>query len=185
MTKLNFENIKLIISEVDGVITDGTSLIGEANITIGKYFCLKDFEAINKIKKQYNFVFLSSDASIRKNIPFFFAEKDKETVYMSIVDKYRVTSDNVLYVGSNYSDLGCIRRSGFSACPEDAVIQVKNTTNTVLPVYGGAGVLFDELEVALTRVASDQSTNLMEHLQRTSYQIVVFCRAKSTINENS
>ena len=144
---MDFSNIKLIISEVDGIVTDGVALMGEANIPIGKYFCLSDFQAINNIKKKYGFAFLSIDAGIslstcrRRNIPFFLAEKDKEHVYMNIVDRYRVTSENVLYVGCSYSDLVCIQRSGFSACPEDAVIQVKNTVNTVLPVYGGSGVL--------------------------------------------
>ena len=150
---MDFSNIKLIISGVDGIVTDGVALMGEANIPIGKYFCLADFEAINRLKKMYGFAFLSSDAGIslstcrRRNIPFFFAEKDKEHVYMNIVDRYRVTSDNVLYVGCSYSDLGCIQRSGFSACPEDAVIQVKNAVNTVLPSYGGGGVLSNLYEL--------------------------------------
>ena len=61
---MDFSNIKLIISGVDGIITDGVALMGEANISIGKYFCLADFEAINKLKKMYGFAFLSSDAAV-------------------------------------------------------------------------------------------------------------------------
>jgi len=61
------ENIKLVISEIDGIITEGLVGFGEMNIPMFKQFFIKDFEAINEIKKHWGFVFISSDPS-NKNI---------------------------------------------------------------------------------------------------------------------
>jgi 3-deoxy-D-manno-octulosonate 8-phosphate phosphatase (KDO 8-P phosphatase) len=137
----------MVISEVDGVITEHLSGMGEMGITMFKQFYMKDFEAINMIKRNWLFTFLSLDASIsmsfckKKNIPFFLAERSKEEVYGHILLRYGLTADNVLYVGSTYSDIDCLRMSGISMCPEDAVTPVKNTVDRVLPVYGGTGVI--------------------------------------------
>ncbi len=144
---MDFSNIKLIVSEMDGVITEHLTAFGELNVVMFKQFYMKDFEAINLIKKDWGFTFLSSDANInlslckKRNIPFFFAEKNKKEVYNQILQRYSLTPDNILYIGSSYSDISCIQMSGFSMCPEDAVPQVKAIIGHVIPVYSGTGIL--------------------------------------------
>ena len=56
---MDFKEIKVIVSEIDGIITEDLAGIGEFNITMFKQFYLKDFEAINLIKKYWNVVFVS------------------------------------------------------------------------------------------------------------------------------
>lgn len=144
---MDLSNIKMVVSEVDGIVTEHLSGMGEMGITMFKQFYMKDFEAINLIKQNWMFAFLSIDASIsmtlckKRNIPFFLAERSKKEVYGNILLRYSLTADNILYVGSTYSDIDCLRMSGISMCPEDAVVLVKNTVDRVLPVYGGTGVL--------------------------------------------
>lgn len=144
---MDFSSIKLIVSEVDGIITEHLVAFGELNTIMFKQFYMKDFEAINLIKKDWGFAFLSSDANInsslskKRNIPFFFAEKNKKEVYNQILQRYSLAPDNILYIGSSYSDISCIQMSGFSMCPEDSVLQVKSIVNYVIPVYSGTGIL--------------------------------------------
>ena len=125
-------------------------------IVMFKQYCSTDFEVINIIKKDRTFVFLSTDAAINlslcktKNIPFFHAIKSKGDVYGNILRRYSFTPDNVLYIGSTYSDIECIRLSAFSMCPEDAPSDVKNVVDLVMPLMSGTGVLsyvHDFLEV--------------------------------------
>jgi 3-deoxy-D-manno-octulosonate 8-phosphate phosphatase (KDO 8-P phosphatase) len=144
---MDLSNTKLIISEIDGIITDGFSGIGEMDITMFKHFYIKDFEAINMMKRHWDFVFLSSAAAInlslcrKRNIPFYFAERNKKEIYTKILQRYGVLADDVLYVGATYSDVPCMKESGFSACPEDATVPVKNTADLVMPLMSGTGVL--------------------------------------------
>jgi len=50
---MDLSNIKAVISEIDGIVTEHLSGIGEMNITMFKQFYMKDFEAINLIKKNW------------------------------------------------------------------------------------------------------------------------------------
>ena len=144
---MDLSKIKLVISEVDGIITEHLVGYGEMNTVMFKQFYMKDFEALNLIKKDWDFAFLSSDASInmslcrQRHVPFYKAERSKMEVYGHILNRFSVTADNVLYIGSSYSDIECLRASGMSVCPEDAVPLVKNTVDHVVPIFGGAGVL--------------------------------------------
>lgn len=146
---MNFDNIKFIVSELDGVVSEYLTGYGEMGIPMFKQFCVKDFEAVNIIKKNgYGFAFLSADANInmslckKKNIPFFFSEKDKKTVYFEkVISRFNLSPDNILYVGSSYSDIECLRMSGISMCPEDSPSEVINNVTYVVPVYSGNGVL--------------------------------------------
>lgn len=145
---MELSKVKLILSEIDGVVTEHLVGMGEMGIPMFKQFCMKDFDAINFIKKyDYSFCFLSSDAYInlslcrRKNIPFFHAERSKKDLFTKILQKYNVSAEEVLYVGSSYDDISCMQAAGTSMCPEDAVTPLLEIATQVIPVYSGAGVL--------------------------------------------
>lgn len=144
---MNFENIKIIVSEIDGIVTEHLSGVGEMNVTMFKQYYMKDFDAINQIKSNCNFVFLSDDAAIslsmcrKKNIPFYYTERNKKDILVQILRRYDCTPENLLYIGCSYSDLDCMKLAEFSLCTEDSVSQVKNISDHVVPLYGGSGVL--------------------------------------------
>lgn len=145
---MKLEDIKLIVSEVDGIITEGLVSYDELQNVPFKTFYMKDFEAINEIRKTIPFVFLSSDNSItynlmrNKNIPFFWAPKDKKDKLLEIMKRYKVYSaEEVLFIGSTYSDLECVKMIPLSLCPTDAVTEVKLIASTVLASISGMGVL--------------------------------------------
>lgn len=112
--KREMSNIKLIVSEVDGILTDGFSSIDELGNTLFKNFFTSEFEAVNKLKKFCPVVFMSNDNAIsynmcrRKNLPFFWAKRDKRSTLLQILRKYNVTAEDVLYIGSKLSDTKCI-----------------------------------------------------------------------------
>lgn len=144
---MDFSKIKLVLSEMDGIITEQMSGIGEMGITLFKTYYMKDFDAINLIKRSFGFVFISKDADIsmslckKKNLPFFLAERSKKVIYNKILARYSLTADNILYIGNNFSDVECMQMSGVSICPEDAVIDVKNVSDRVIADIGGTGVI--------------------------------------------
>lgn len=115
-------DIKLIVSEVDGVLTSGISSLDELSNTLFKNFYMPDFEAINKLKERYTFVFLSSDNCIsynlfrKKNIPFYWAKTDKLHILSSILMRYNVSADETIYIGSKISDIPCMRMIPTSYC---------------------------------------------------------------------
>ena len=139
--------IKIIVSEVDGVVTNGELCYDAlANIPI-KTFCIKDFEAINEIKKEFKFIFLSSNAFVseylcrKKNIPFYHSPKDKLDGMKRILRYYSVTPDETMFIGSMYSDIECMQLVPLSICPDDSVAEIKECALIHTYSLGGYGVL--------------------------------------------
>ena len=159
-----FTKLKIIISEVDGVLTNGVAPVDEIGNVTFKNFYHKDFEAINLLKAHFKVVFVSADNQItynmmrRKQIPFYYDAKNKKQAVLQALRRYSLSPDEALYLGSTYSDVGCMEQIPFSMCPEDAVPEAKNQSTTVLPVYGGDGVfcaVYDMLKPEIKRRLSE------------------------------
>lgn len=141
------DNIKLIVSEVNGVLTDGTNPIDELGNIPFKNFYIEDFEATNALKKKgIMVVFMSMDNCIsyhlfrRKNLPFYWAQRDKYKTLLDILRRYNVTADEVLYVASTLSDIKCATTVPNSFCPLDSNKFLINRCTT-LNANKGNGVL--------------------------------------------
>lgn len=139
--------IKIIVSEVDGIITDGLLNYDELGNVVIKSYCKKDFEAINELKKTFKFIFLSSSNTIsynlcrRENIPFFYFPKNKKNGLTKIMLKYGVTPEEIIYIGCSLSDVQCMQLIPFSISPEDGIDEVKTIAYHTLKEYGSAGVI--------------------------------------------
>ena len=150
--KEELQKVKIIISEVDGVITENLSYIDSMGNTILKGFYTRDFEAINLLKKTFKFVFVSSDNYVSKavcekrNIPFFWAKKKKKDTLVEIFRRYQVSPEEVLYIGCNFSDLECLNLIPLSMCPCDATAEVKDRSSHNLNSFGGCGVISEVYE---------------------------------------
>lgn len=146
-------NVKVIVSEVDGVVTDGFIPTDELGNVPFKNFFMKDFEAINMLKRNFKFVFISSDNSIsynlcrRKNIPFFYSQKSKKENLVRVMNKYSVSAEEVVYLGNSFSDIECLTMVPFSVCTYDSPKEVKEKSYMILDIYGGDGVLCNLYEV--------------------------------------
>jgi 3-deoxy-D-manno-octulosonate 8-phosphate phosphatase KdsC-like HAD superfamily phosphatase len=142
-------NIKLIVSEVDGIVTEGFSPIDEIGNVPFKHFFMRDFEAINNLKREFKFVFLSYDNSVsynlcrRKQIPFFLADspKNKKDKLIEIMRRYNVSPEETIYLGNSFSDMECLMLTPFSVCTYDSPKEVKEKSYLTLDVYGGNGVV--------------------------------------------
>lgn len=153
---MNVDNVKLIVSEVDGVVTDGRFTEDEIGNVLYKTYNYKDFDSVNKIKSLgYIFVFMSDDNRInynmcnRRNIPFYWArnEDKKFEALGNIFRRYGITPDQSIYVPSKISDVKCIQTIPRSVCPADVVGFVRNMCMSEFVKNGGEGVLADLLDL--------------------------------------
>ena len=140
------KKIKIIVSEVEGILTQGWVPVDELGNNPFKLFYYRDFEAINMLKSYFKVVFISADNKINynymrsKQLPFYYDPKNKKSALLAALKRYSFGPEDAMYIGSSYSDISCMQQIPFSACPEDAVDQIKELAEVVLPVYGGDGV---------------------------------------------
>ena len=147
---MDFRDIEIIVSEIDGVLTNDSNYLDTMNNVLFKSYCMKDFDIINLLKPYYTIVFLVEDPSISygvmrtRNLPFYFiknkTEKKLDLLY-KILQKYNTTPEHLLYIGSRVSDMECMRLAEFKVTANDAILPLKSMANYISPVGGGQGVI--------------------------------------------
>jgi len=156
--------IKLIVSEIDGVITDGTWAEDEIGNVLYKVYQSKDFDAINELKKDYKFVFLSEDNRVnynmckRRNIPFYWGrnEEEKYKNLVEILRRYSCTPDETVYIGSKISDRRCCRLVPKSLCPDDAGKFLKDICWASFIEKGAGGIITELVYLLKVELENDE-----------------------------
>ncbi len=142
------EKIKLVVFDVDGVLTDGTlsySASGEAV----KHFNVKDGVGI-KLLQTYgvDVAVISAKTSepLTKRMSdlgvkhFFPATTDKLKVLLELMSVLGIQLDEVAYAGDDVIDLKVMQKVGVSFAPSDAFWMVKKYATLELESAGGKGV---------------------------------------------
>lgn len=147
--------IKLVIMDVDGVLTDGSKIYNKSGLAEYKIFCDKDFTAIKKLRSSsVNVCFLSGDSNINKavaknrNIDFFLARnKNKVTFLDTLSQKYSCQPKEMLYVADDIFDIDLLKNVGFSACPADSSYDVKKICKFILKSKAGNNAIMELVDL--------------------------------------
>ncbi|XOV68449.1 MAG: KdsC family phosphatase [Fluviicola sp.] len=148
--KKRLQNIKLLILDVDGVMTDGGLYFTDEGDHIKK-FNAKDGMAIAQLtKRDFQVGIISSGFSgvaveRRANllgIQHCSVNKEpKLTRLRSICASLGITPEQVAMIGDDINDIEIFEVCGFSVCPSDAVQVVKEKVDLVLNTAGGKGAI--------------------------------------------
>ena len=143
------ERIKLLLLDVDGVMTDGRIIYvndgGEA-----KAFDVKDGHGLKLIQRAGIQVGIitgrHSDIVARRAAELgielvYQGIKDKRLPFREILEKLGLEPSEVAYVGDDVVDLPVLRLVGFSATVADAVDDVKAYVDFVTSRPGGRGAV--------------------------------------------
>jgi 3-deoxy-D-manno-octulosonate 8-phosphate phosphatase (KDO 8-P phosphatase) len=165
---------KILILDVDGVLTDGTKLY-ENGKPIYKSFNDKDFTAIKLFMARGTQVcFLTADPANKKlaedrNIPCFLSRNEKNEItkgraYFDIVNTYGLSKANseVWTVGDDLFDVELFKLCTMSFCPSDAAKYVKENATVVLTTPGGKGVVMELADRFLEDVVEEEVFKIVE-----------------------
>lgn len=84
----------------------------------------------------------------------FLDAKDKWVLLQQFMKKYKLSSQEVLYMGDDLPDLKVMTQVGMPVCPSDAVSEVQAVSKYISPFPGGCGCVRDVIEQVL-RARSD------------------------------
>ncbi len=155
MTEL--KNIKLLILDVDGVLTDGRIEYGSGGMEI-KAFDVKDGFGIRLLLEAGIEVAIitgrKSDA-LRHRVKDLKIEhlyegvEDKVDVFKELLEKLGVDEEKVAYVGDDLYDLPVMTKVGVSIAVHDAHEAVKESADLVTTLPGGRGAVREVCEAML------------------------------------
>lgn len=150
------QEIKMLVVDVDGVLTDGGMSFTEAGDEIKK-FHTQDGRGIIEIQKKGIHAGIIS-GGLRGEAIYARAERmGVSRVYVGTVEKTQVMDGwlkdlgleykNIAYIGDDLNDLGMIEKAGFTACPADAVQTVKEKVDVILSKNGGRGCVREFIDL--------------------------------------
>ena len=149
--------IKLLITDCDGVLTDGGMYYTERGDELKK-FNTKDGMGLEYLKNAgiKRGVITGEDTRIVVNraeklkLDYLYkGVKDKLSVLREIAAKEGITLDQTAYIGDDCNDLECIRAAGLGIAVADAAKEVKEAADYVLKAKGGCGAVREAAEFIL------------------------------------
>jgi 3-deoxy-D-manno-octulosonate 8-phosphate phosphatase (KDO 8-P phosphatase) len=149
MNKEKFTNIKLLLLDVDGVLTDGKITYTDAGEEI-KSFNSKDGLGIRLLMDSGIKVGIitgrKSDALTHrcKNLGItllYDGIKDKLTAFNAILEKNKISASETAFAGDDLPDLPVMKQAGLSICPADAPSYIQDHSDFVTIQKGGKGAV--------------------------------------------
>ncbi len=151
--------IKLIVLDVDGVLTDG-KITYDSNGNEIKSFNVKDGLGIKMARLSgIGTVIISGRNSAVTNLRaeelkidyVFQGVNDKVKVFTDLIRKLNISIFDTAYIGDDLNDIKLLKEVGLSAAVGDAVSEVKNIADIVLKSRGGEGAVREFIEIILKR----------------------------------
>ena len=157
--ELDFSNIKLFLSDVDGVLTDAGMYYTEQGDEFKK-FCTYDgmgFQLLQKTGVKVG-ILTTEDRELNRRrakklgLDFdFHGAKDKLQIVKDLCVKENITLAEVAYIGDDVNCFGLLSHVGIAACPNNAVHKIKAIPNIMLlKRNGGDGVVREFVELFLS-----------------------------------
>ncbi len=155
---IDFLKIKIFLSDVDGVMTDGGMYYAN-NGEEFKKFCTYDGMGMQILQKSGVKVGIitTEDKDINRKrakklgLDFdFHGAYDKLQIVKSLCIKENIKLDEVAYIGDDLNCFDLLSNVGFAACPNNAVEKIKSIPNIIqLSKNGGKGVVREFIDLIL------------------------------------
>jgi 3-deoxy-D-manno-octulosonate 8-phosphate phosphatase (KDO 8-P phosphatase) len=151
--------IKLLLTDCDGVLTDGGVYYGEQGEVLKK-FNMKDGMGVERLRKladvQTGIITGEMSPSVAKRAEklqiteLHLGIKDKLLVLMQIMVNKNLSKEQIAYIGDDVNDIEIMQKVGLTACPSDAISFTKKIADYICENKGGEGCFreFAELIIA-------------------------------------
>jgi 3-deoxy-D-manno-octulosonate 8-phosphate phosphatase (KDO 8-P phosphatase) len=157
MNTEKLDNIKLLLLDVDGVLTDGSIVYDDLGNQI-KAFNAKDGFGIRMLAESGTqigivtgrfskaLVHRCRDLGIKH---IWQGVKDKEVALKEILETLCVSTDEIAYIGDDLPDLPIMRKVGLAIAVADAHPELKTVSHLITKSRGGRGAVREICEALL------------------------------------
>ncbi len=151
------KKIKLLLLDVDGVLTDGSIIYGSDGEYL-KVFNVKDGLGIKLAQAggiKVGIISGRASEALEKRASdlgldiFFQGQRDKRSGYEIIKKQMGVTDEEIAYIADDLNDLPIFIQAGLKIAVHDAVEDVRNSSDYVTEKPGGKGAVREVVELIL------------------------------------
>ena len=143
------KKIKLILTDVDGVLTDGCMYYSSKGEELKKFHTRDGMAVELLLQKNIKTIIITrekskiviSRAKKIKVFKVYSGVKQKDKILNQICTKFKVTPDETTFIGDDVNDEKIMKLVGLSFAPSDATQTIKNIADIITNAKGGQGVL--------------------------------------------
>jgi 3-deoxy-D-manno-octulosonate 8-phosphate phosphatase (KDO 8-P phosphatase) len=149
--------VKLLILDVDGVLTDGKVVLGTGGMELKQFHTLDGFGIARAQDGGLIVALITARVSeavetraLELGIKDFLqGRRDKREAYGHLLEKYGLGDDQVAYVGDDLFDLPVLERAGLKVAVANASTAVKRVADYVTIADGGRGAVREVVDLLL------------------------------------
>ena len=151
------QNIRFVLSDVDGVLTDGGIVFDNQGIESKRFFVRDGLGIALWHRAGYQYGLLTARTShivkvradelgidmVRQGF------EDKLPVAIEMIEQLGLTAEQVCYIGDDLPDLPVIQLVGLGVAVADASTEVRQSADYVTKTNGGQGAIREIVEMIL------------------------------------
>ena len=153
------EKIKVILTDVDGVLTNTGIYYGPDGEALKRY-SVRDGMGIERLRKYVGIETIiitgedtptvRSRAKKLKMSEYYLGVKNKQEVLELVKKKNGLENENIAYIGDDANDYEVMKLCGLTATPADGMRFIKEISDYVCEVNGGFGAFREFAELILS-----------------------------------
>lgn len=154
---LTLANVKLIVYDFDGVMTNNRVTVdelGRESVVVNR----ADGLAVSIIKKMgIGQLILSTETNpvVKKRaeklkLECLNGQDDKKQALADYLQQTNIRPSEVVYIGNDLNDFEVMEYVGYPVAPEDASLEIKKIAKMVTSAKGGEGVVREFLDILVT-----------------------------------
>lgn len=150
--------IKLVLTDVDGVLTD-TGVYYSAKGEELKRYSIRDGMGVERLRKlagvetgimtRENTDLVRSRATKLKIEELHLGIMEKEKTLEEIISRKKLSAKEIAFIGDDTNDVEIMKNVGLSACPNDATKFAKKVVDIIVESDGGNGAFRDLAEIII------------------------------------
>lgn len=151
-------NIRCIIFDIDGVMTDGSIVVDSSGNELFKTFNVKDGLGVQMLAKAgFDLAIITGRTSTivaerakTLGVQHVYQGKlQKNAAFEELLNKLGITDKQVAYIGDDVPDVPLLQRAGFSACHADAHKSAASVALWQSAFKGGRGAVREFADLLL------------------------------------
>lgn len=155
------KEIKMLVVDVDGVMTDGGMYFSDSGFEIKKYNA-KDGLALMRMEKNgiktgmlshgFNRELIRTRAALLGLSYHYTGQDNKDVVLSRWSEETGISPEHIAYLGDDLNDLPAMKIAGFTAVPSDAAAGIRKHADVVLSAAGGRGCVRELAELLFPHI---------------------------------
>ena len=158
------KKIKVLLTDVDGVLTDGGMYYSSKGDVMKKFYA-RDGMAISLLKKNsIPTILVTKEKTMtvkqwakKMNVKKLYdGVAKKEQVLEKICHEFKVKPNEIAFIGDDVNDVKLLEKVGFAAMPNNGIKQLRKICDYKCKASGGEGVLREIGDLILEKKFSDK-----------------------------